>query len=97
MVVGWVAHTRQDGAEEYSGRVFRDRNRSISAVSDSLAAAVVLAETHHSAFAEARERGLANRNKLVKAALPGSERCTWGGRDTRAFNKRPDGQTESTG
>jgi len=97
MVVGRFVHTRQDGAEEYSGRGFRDRNRSISVGSDSLAADVVLAETHHSASADARGRGLANQNKLGEAALPDPTGCTCRGRDTRDFNKRPDGQMRRMG
>ncbi len=94
MVVGWFVHTRQDGAEEYSDRVFRDRNRSISAGSDSLAVNVILANPHHNALAEALELGLINQNKLLEAALADPGRWTYRSSErscnARAFNKRPE-------
>jgi len=49
------------------------------------------------AFAEAGALGLANQNKLGEAALPDPTGCTCRGRDTRDFNKRPDGQMRRMG
>jgi len=69
--VGWMAAGQfvdawRDGAQENSDRGFRYQPRYLSEGGSSLAADVVLAETHHAVCAG--ELGLIYQDSLVKAA-----------------------------